>query len=490
MAGSESKSYAAPQVSTYKQERVAIVGNFQNRFSDSSKDQRFVNCFPELQKDTITEAKKIYTVKRAGLDVYSTVVGGGAAGRGCFYWEGALYSVFGTTVYRNTSAILTLSTSTGTCGFIEADGTALGSPVPKVLFLSDGTKAYWIQSDGTDTEITDVDLPTPHIAQPVFLDGYVFLLDSGTPSLYNCTVNKPDDWVSTNFIDAESFQDDGVGIARVANLIVVFGRFTTEFMFNNGNATGSPLSRSDMGVLQVGCANKDTICQNERFCIFVSQSDSGGRAVWRIDGYQPKKISHEAIDKLLDAEGANISNAVAMDLRLQGHYFYILNLTNRTLVYDIEEDFWSEWSTNNSGSHSKFKYAYMCDPLVGMPVIQHDTDGKLYKFNHATYDDAGTSIITQITTTKLDFGTYNRKFLHEIELVGDSTTTASAVTVKWSDDDYNTWTSGRDVDMVYTSRPRLTRLGAFRRRAFDLKHTASQPLRLEAMEFRFNAGMH
>jgi len=204
------------------------------------------------------------------------------------------------------------------------------------------------------------------------------------------------------------------------------------------------------------------VLENERFCIFVGQSSSGGRAVWLLEGFQPKKVSTEAIERILDAEDTSISNARGYGVRTKGHLMYIINLTSCTLVYDVKEKVWHEWSTNNAGSHTAFAYNYAADTGAGYDALLHNTDGYVYLLSPTTYQDNGTSIIADIYTSKYDGSTMNRKFMHNLTVVGDQ---GSTYTIRWSDDDYTTWNTFKTLDTI---RPWFARCGSFRRRAFVL----------------------
>jgi len=532
------------QPTTYRQLRIDFIGSVHNRDSSSNKDQRFINVYPETTKNPTSKEPKKYLVKRPGLSLNSTVVALGAIARGCVYWEGNLYTVYGDKLYKGTSSIQTLATSTGTVGWATSSG------VTKYLFICDGTDGYVVDTSGTVTKINqtysawaattnysldDIRIPTvgngfyykvttdagssgasqptwpttigstvvdggitwtcsgsyggfpsPHIPKPVFLDGYIFLIDSGTYDIYNCDLENPLGWSTANFISAEMWPDDSVCLARQNNQIVVLGNESTEFLYDTGGASGTPLGRNDAAAIEIGIAGRDTLYQDEKQFIFVGQSSTGGRAVWRVEGFQIKKISYEGIERIIDAEGTNITSAIAFGVRTAGHYFYILNLNTKTLVYDIEETMWHEWSTNSSGTHSKLTYNYAADSLTGRAVLQHNTNGKTYLLDPSVYQDDGVSILTELWTSRLDFGSVNRKFMSSLNIVGDTTTASSLLSFRWSDDDYKTWSNWKDIDLVV--RPYFMKLGVFRRRAFNLKFTDNAPLRLEGMEFDFNMG--
>jgi hypothetical protein len=80
---------------------------------------RFVNVMAEMVTNTLTQDQRLFALKRNGYSQYTQPPLGAATGRGCFYWEdtGAVYSVFGDTLYKGTTSIGTLNTSTGVVSF-------------------------------------------------------------------------------------------------------------------------------------------------------------------------------------------------------------------------------------------------------------------------------------------------------------------------------------------------------------------------------------
>ena len=59
--------------------------------------------------------------------------------------------------------------------------------------------------------------------------------------------------------------------------------------------------------------------------------------------------------------------------------------------------------------------------------------------------------------------------------------------IRYSDDDYNTWTPTPAVNMN-ASRTLLNRMGHFRRRAFEFRFVDNAPLRIEALEVDIEQG--
>ncbi len=479
--------------------RYNFTGNFEGRDSTTTKDQRIVNMFIE----TVNKERRLL-VKRPGIEsTYSTGVSD--EGRGIWSFNGKIWYVVGSALYKNsTLTATTLATSTGFVGATAC--TISGTPA---MFFCDGTDGYVIDNTETITKISDVDFPSPHVPTPVYIDGYVVLISDTTADVYNSDLEAPLSWDASNFITAEVFPDGAKSLARQNNQIVVFGENSTEFLYNAGNATGSPFTRNPAPFLQIGIAAPYAVGQNERYCMFIAQSNSGGRAVWLLDGFQPTKISTDAIERVLDYEGSTISEATALLLRLAGHFFYVINLDTRTFVYDIDEQEWHEWTStelspftesqingtyindlvlNGNSSTSfdttQFKYRHATDIGSGDVYLLHTSDGFVAKFDTSLYTDINEIIKCEINTPIFDFNTYKRKFLHRLNVVGDYA--ENNIVVKWSDNDYQTWSNMFSLDM--SVRPTLHRLGSFRRRAFNITYTENYPLRLQSLEFVVSQG--
>lgn len=472
------KQAGKPQVT-----RLPLIGAYTNRSSDAASDQRFLNIFPETRKVEQLENTKIFVNKRPGLDLYRDY--GTGAGRNCVYFNNKFYVAIGNTIWEDAAtpvAKITMTTSTGMVGMIVANSASLGN----YLFVCDGVNGWIINTAGTVTAITDPDFPTPHIPTPVFIDGYVILAKG--IDVYNCDLDAPTSWTSSNYLSAEMFPDAINCITRQNNQVCVMGTSSIEFFYDAANASGSPLSRNDSTTIQMGTCAPYAVIGNEKFIFFIGQSDSGGRAAWVIDGFSPKKVSDEYIERILDGE-VDMSDVRGYGLRTKGHLFYVINLktSNRTLVYDPDEKLWHEWSSNSAGSHTFFQYDSATDNATGASYLLHVSDGALYKLNPATYQDAGTAILVELMTNKYDMDTYNRKFLSSVKVVGDRYSTSNSISLQWTDDDYNTFSNVKTISLS-DDFPAFHRLGSFRRRAFKLSHSANQPLRLESLECTYTEG--
>jgi len=480
--------------------RLPLIGAYSNRGTNPHKDQRFVNAFPETRKVEQLDNTRIYINKRPGLVELANVTTD-AQGRGFIHFYSHFYSIIGNTIWQTTEsgatsvALITLPSSVGPCGIIQANSSTLGD----YLFIVDGTVGWVIEASGTATQITDADFPTPHSPVPTFLDGYVFVAKGS--DVYNCDLDDPFGWTTDQYLSAEQFPDPVVGLARQNNQIVVFGQSSIEFFYDAANASGSPLSRNDAAIIQMGIAAPHAVYQNEQFCAYVGQSESGGRAVWVIEGFKPRKVSDEYIERILDAEG-RMKDCVGFGFRTKGHLFFLINLKqqDRTLVYDFDEKLWHEWATtifvpttynpqsSSPVDHHAFNYDHSADNQTGKIYLLSASTGDIYYLSPDENTDEGNPIVVEIRTNKYDMDTINRKFGASARIVGDAYEYPNTIYLSWSDDDYQTWSNQHPMDLS-DGHPYKGRMGHWRRRAWRLIHVQNAPLRLESLELYYEEGI-
>lgn len=474
----------AAKVYGYDTVRIPLVGNHTNRLAAVTKDQIFYNVVIDGLKNAMLGDKaeaRIWINKRGGFVADTTVDAGGGVGRGIYYWERTdkVYSVIDNKLYSNSTELHTFATSTGTCWFTEATGSS------DVLIVGDGTDLLTISTSDVVTDISDADLPTgPY--QPLSLDGYIFVFKNGTDEIYNSNVDDPTSWTGGDFISAEMYPENITAITRHLQYVLIFGSHSTEVFYDAANASGSPLDRNEGLALKVGCIARESLKATEKRVIWVGQTQTGEASVWMLDGLQSMKISNEFIDKILANETA-IENATAWICTHKGHLLYVLNLAARTLVYDLEEKIWVDWSINESSAHAVLPFPYMTQGRDQEILVLHATDGKIYRLDPSLHTDDAGATLCHITTGLIDMGTNQQKRQFRLELIADKESSGT-VTVDWSDDDYNTWGTARTLDL--TTRPYTKSGGIFRRRAFRFKHTANAPFRCEAMEMDASFGIH
>lgn len=483
---------------------------------------------------------------------------------------------FTATTGTGTSVMNISSVTSGTVivGMTLTGGTLSGTRTITSFGTFNGTSGT-VNLSGTDTwanpttvtgkgfiKVTDVDYPPETVRGIVYLDGTYYVM---TPAglIYGSDLNNPFSWSALNVISAQSEPDLGVALYRQLNLIVAFGEYSTEFFYDAGNPTGSPLLPYSSAFLEIGCASGDSIAQAENTLYFIGKAKQKGRSVYMLEGTQPKQISTPYIDRILDNE--SLTNVTAYFIKLNGHGFYILTLpfSGKTLVYDTATQFWAEWTqlflfskvppttmswdsgivtvayvnhglssgdyivvsgstpSNYDGEYiinvldnSTYTFSISNDPgtyisgaLISgykatyfnmasyikagnLDLVQDSTTGNVYSVDSGTYQDNGLPIKYHIRTDKFDgnkqLENNREKYFAKMELIGDKV--GATAYVRYSNDDYQTWSKYRPVDLS-AQRSQLYRQGRGRRRAYEIINYDNVPIRLEALELTVTEGI-
>lgn len=508
-----------PTYSTYSTERIAFFDSIDNRFPTATGNNTYLMDFSikNLMLDEVQKAKGIgnsrFYLRPRPAAIYAATFSPtlGVGGRGIYMLNSPsgpfVYSLsfvaVGNRVYRdgNSTAVLNLATSTGHVGFASY----ISSTGVNTLVCVDGTNGYVSTDLGlTWTQITDVDFPTPHVPNPIFLDGYLFLAKDQTQDIYNSALDNPLSWASGDYISAEMYGDYLVGLARNGPYIYAIGQQSVEFFYDAANTSGSPLQRYSAAIVQIGGQSASATIQTDSDVYFVGSAGDGDFSLWKIDGFKAEDVGSDMVRRLLSGELLYASGEIILSVcRLSGRKLIIMSLgqQNRTLVYDTKANWWSEWTYGvSTSSQQKFLGSYFAGSNSSRVFTIGKTNNILYAMASATsgnindimLDNLSYPIICQITTLKYDFGTINRKTMSRLSVIGDpfgtlQVSSPNQCTVEWTDDDYTTWSAARTLDFS-KFLPSINQLGGFRRRAFRFKFYSNKFFRLEGIEVDINKG--
>jgi hypothetical protein len=465
-------------------DRFTLAGPMTSRDDDVDTDRRFVNCYPEKLNDD-----ELYVVKRPGLKSSINITGlTTEVPRGCFYWDGNLYSCWGQKIFRGETEIGTsaLALTTGRIYFDVSNDNS------KLLIHEPGASnsLRTVTTAGSSlTNVSDADftgLTTE--AGLIQLDGYTFVLASDA-DIHNSDLNDETAWTADNFLNANLEGDSPQNISRHNNYLVYHGSKTTEFFQDVGNATGSPMSRlKGTGVL-IGCASAASVVNIERTVFWIGIAHGGGRFVAALEGLQPVSVSTKPVEEALNGAGTDMDNSFAYTCRVGGHSFYVIYIEDsggdRVFAYDITEGIWSEWVSGASGGPL---LVYDAAGGNGVTYMQEYTNGggNVFEFDPKTYQDDGAGISVEGHTSKWDSGSSHNKVINRLTVVGDMFgTDATDLSISWADDDYQTFVTDRTVDLN-DEQAFLTMLGRTRRRSFRYKFLENAPMRLQYFELDYS----
>lgn len=387
---------------------------------------------------------------------------------------------------------LTTNTKIGFCDFLYDNGTVK-------LVATDGTKICTIDSGFTTVTSADADFPACY-AQPIFMDGYVFLIKTLTGDIYNSDLNDPLAWTAGNFISTESSPDKVYYLHKIQNYLVAIGNQSVEFFYNAGVSTGSPLqvNRSLTQSIGLGYPAFPSYQYNDAIYFigynYSNNSASSALSLYSIGINGVKDIAPQNLKIFLNGFSTTPSNRnyyigvytyadIGADILVlttsdaAGNYIYLaLNLSNNTLTR------FSQLPTNIPWS-----IRFIAPQTTPINIIYADSSGFYYIDDTANQDLASLTIPFHIITDLEDFDTINQKSMNRLTLVGEKPTSTANVNVQWTDDDYQNYNTAIAVNMNQ-ELPSITRLGRFRRRALKISGDHSQPFSLDRIEVDINKG--
>ena len=477
----------SPSYTTYETKRVPFTVAQQSRHGGlPGYDSHYVNMLVDKFDAADPTNSRVYIKSRPGSSSYLTS-SAGKVPRGIYYWGTTTIYVAGNTVYSENVALGTLATSTGVVGFTEF--VSLLGVVS--LILVDGIDGYVFTSPTVfPTKIVSANFPTPHLPDPIFMDGYLFLAKAGTQDVYNSNLNDPTLWNAGEYLSAEMYPDTLQALSKNNNYLYAIGTQSVEFFFDAANPTGTPLARNASAVLQFGTPAPNTVVQTEKEVILVGQTGNGGYTIWAIDGFNPSTICTPYVRDVLRYQVtlAAPSTWNAACIRLSGHKLYILTLATTTLVYSFESKLWSTWSSGIDG-FQMFVCSFFSDGPTS--TCRGLSSSGVFVCSDQYYTDASIGpFLQEVQTPKYDFDSMNRKFMSRFALIGDVPTSSGVgnnFTIAWTDNDYLTWSTARTLSMN-NDFPMITQLGVFRKRAFRLQYTGYYRIRIEGFEVDINKG--
>lgn len=358
-------------------------------------------------------------------------------------------------------------TTAGTSGGAEPTWpTTLGNTV------SDGTVSWTCTGYYTT-------LPTSHGPGVAFLDGYVTIMTSNA-EIFHSDVNDPYTWGALNFLTAEMEPDDGTRVIKYNNYLMAFGEWTYQVYYDAANATGSIYAGVQGASNYIGCPSPKTVTTVGTSLMWVGRDKQGGLGVYMMNGLDPKQIAPTWLIRYLNSvdDATNAQNIIGSIANIKGHSMYVLSIPGVpiTVAYDLIEKLWVEFQSYTGTADATFKYSEFVYS-GGTQYAVNRTDRRVDKFDESVGTDLGEVRRVYVYTDTFDGGTGSVKHMHSLELVCDRQATSDYVFVSYSDDDWATESTARQL--YIHRRHILTRFGIFTKRAFKFLYIGANDPRFE-----------
>ena len=491
--------------------RLQFVAPPGYRFNNFNIDSQLVNCFAE--KDLIDGEYWVEKRPCFGAQILAPAGSGINPARGLYRFNLGGFNNFVFLVVNNArlsridggAAVSTLIGNISGNQTNYAFETVRSTP-NRFAVLNDSGPAYYTDSTAVVDMTALPNFPANIVRGWAYLDGTLYVMTVNNEIYGSANLDDPTVWDPLNVIIARNGSDVSVALSKHKEYVMALKESSTEFFYNAGNATGSPLSSLRGSKIPYGCANAYTEQTIDEENFWVSRSEGGDYKVIRLTNLRPAVISTPSVDRILRCfngwSGTGNSLLVrSFQLKLGGHRFYGVSLpvnifdyvtgattvTFVTLVYDLDQNLWYRWTS--AASDTAWELAGTAGPDISRRVLmQNYTTGNIHivSEDYIQPTDDTTSPTVDIYTPDHDFGTQRTKELSAMFFRGNRVPGAT-LNIRWSDDDFATWSAFRQASMN-EKRPMVTDCGSFFRRAWNIRHQAPVPFRIKTTDLQLDIG--
>lgn len=349
-----------------------------------------------------------------------------------------------------------------------------------VVFV-DGSEGFsWNMDTNTYAQITDVDFyPADRVT---YQDGYFIFNRKGTSQWFISELNSVS-FDALDITDAEARADNTVAVISAHKNIFAFGKQTIEVYFNSGNAD-FPFDLIPGSVQDIGCLSSASVVKIDNDILFLGGSDLGNGIIYRMQGYQPVRVSTPSIEGLIrELTEDQRSAATAWAYQQGGHIFYCLNIPGleSTWCFDLSNGFWHERTYLDAFGPQRHR-AEVHSLAYGKNVVGDWESGNIYSLDLGVYTDNGTSMrrVRRCTHFSKNQQRIVHSFLHVdmqpgVGLDGSGQGTDPQLMMRFSDDDGQTWSNERSSSIgkigKTLTRAVFRRLGVAVNRVYEVAVT-------------------
>lgn len=448
----------------------------ENRDATTAKDAKLVNGY--LEKDPRGGWQAI---KRPGTALTTYGVGAGL-GYGIYNWLGDIYTVCNANLYKNG-----VSVGVGNFAYGCSFSAGLGATPRLTIQGGPAVNSMW-RYDSVGGLVAITPPPTAVALTPglAYVDGTTYVMDTNAV-IWGSGINDTTSWNALNYLVAQIEPDPGVALAKQLVYVVALKQWSTEFFYDAGNAAGSPLAPVQGAKINWGCAAASSLQDIDGDLFWLGTTREGSPEVIRLHNLQASVVSTKYVEKLCSTSA--LTSVTSWSHKGSGHSFYGLTINpgNVTLVYDVKEGTWAQW-TNSVGDALTIAYSASLGVTTLVQTSGGSVASNVYRMSETLYTDNNVVIPFDLYTPNFDAGVDRRKTLQMLRVNGDQTQ-GSTLQIRCNDHDYDPlkWTSFRSLDLG-KQRPFLTNCGTFYKRAYHFHHQANTPLRISSVDLQLELG--
>jgi len=371
--------------------KIGLIGSSYQQRSLPFDAQRIINLYAISDPQGADVASLFGT---PGLSLFTTC-GIGAVRGVIAAANGRAFAVSGSQFYEISSA--GVATLRGT--LLTSNGIVTVAENGFQVAVCDGTYLYiFTYATNVFAQVTDPDLPSP--ANVSFCNGYFVVTKNNSGQFYISGLYDGTTWAALDFASAESSPDNLSIAVPFLGQLALFGDSTLEIWRNTGDST-FPFSRIS-GATPVGTVSPYTVISLDTSVYWVGHTNEGAGIVYQAQGFSPKRISTETIEKILQAE-PNPASLRSWGYQQDGHVFLVITggSLGTSLVYDLTTQLWHERAYLNSLGADEQHLGNCCMHVFNKQLVGSRVDGKIYERALDVYSDNGNPISRRRVYTHL-----------------------------------------------------------------------------------------
>lgn len=426
--------------------------------------------------------------KRFGFDKY-TLPGVPTYGAGDYLHACGVSN--GTSLYVVETTVPTLyegATSRGAVG-VTVDPTEkfhIDTLDAYAIILNRTDNRGYTLTGGTLAQITDPNFPTDLAYGCAVLNGRAYVGSQAQGRIYNSAEGDPTTYSALGYIASSFASDTCEAVLLHRNNVVSFGARSITYFFDQGNSVGTPLRRREDVMHHIGLREKNSLSEIGGMIFFIgsfASSDDrsdGKRSVFMMVDFICKKVSTDAIDAFINNPNmyeSAVLNGTCMMMGNHGRPVYVLTQDvdggtyKCTFVYDIEKDFWYEWSYQTSGYF----------PIMGRTkegVALRNGDVLFSNGNTNLRDDDGTNFKFGFRSMANQDAGGDWVAYRKLHVIGDYLQSGSW-SVRYTDNDFGSYSTARTLSA--TGRASLSALGSSSKRSWEVTYTGTSNARIRGI---------
>jgi len=384
--------------------------------------QRTINMYP-MAVEGFGSDPPLVLESVPGLSLVSDL---GADIRGMFNADGRMFLAVGSALKEMSSA--EAFTDRGTLG-VGSSNVSMVNGVSQLAIVDGAT--YFVLNLDTNT-IAQVTSPGWRQSSAVdYIDGYFVFVAPNTDQFYISAVDNAASLDPLDFSSADSQPDNIVRQIVRKRELYLFAVRSTEVWINSGDPD-FPLVRYQGTPIDVGLVGPRAVARVADTLVWVGQTERGGPYVYRMDGYQPVRISDQCVEQQLAA--ADYTNAVCWVYQDAGAEFWCVTAPGMetTFSWNAATQMWTERAELVAGEWQPFR-AERCTFFNGRQYVS--AGSKLYRYSRDYYTLAGDVLARERTWPHLVAPSQEPTIYRSVELrCTTGSTVEGSITLEVSND--------------------------------------------------------